>query len=173
MSADAALRPLAALTLLGLLACAGGPAPTSRATLPNRSVAAAPTGTVVTAAGGPTAHRRPGLAGSSQPPTRLSAGDIAALISGNTAAGTADDGQAYYAYFANDGAVEFREGAVVDTGRWRVLGDGRLCSRMASIGAGTEECYFLYRDGTTIDFDRPDGNRIGTFTVEAGNPQRR
>jgi hypothetical protein len=102
---------------------------------------------------------------------RLTAAEVRVLIAGNTAAGIAANGQPYYAYFRPDGAVEFRQADLSDSGSWRVMPDGRICSTLTRINAGAEQCYSLYRNGTNVDYHRPDGNRVGTFTVEAGDPQ--
>lgn len=114
-----------------------------------------------------------GISGSSvpMPRTRLTAIEVQTLMTGNTAAGIAANGQPYYAFFRRNGGVEFRQATIVDSGSWRVLPDGRICSTLTNINSGTEQCYALYRNGTNVDYDRPDGNRMGTFTVEAGNPQ--
>jgi hypothetical protein len=177
---------LAIAALLALGACA------SNESLPQGSQPAVPTAVLtpqpqvvvpqyVTAGGvvtAPVASSPPpvvvanGLSGSSVGPTgRLTAAEVRTLIAGNTAAGVATNGQPYFAFFRRSGGVEFRQANLVDSGSWRVLPDGRICSTLTRINSGTEECYSLYRNGTNVDFHRPDGNRIGTFTVEAGDPQ--
>ena len=40
---------------------------------------------------------------------------------------------------------------------------------LTRINSGAEDCYSLYRDGANYRFERPDGNKVGTFTVVAGN----
>jgi hypothetical protein len=114
-----------------------------------------------------------GISGSSDamPRMRLSAAEVGTLIPGNTAAGIAANGQPYYAFFRRTGGVEFRQATIVDSGFWRILPDGRICSTLTRTNNGAEECYSLYRNGTNVDYHRPDGNPLGTFTVEAGNPQ--
>jgi hypothetical protein len=104
-------------------------------------------------------------------PARLSTNEIATLIAGNTATGIARNGQPYYLYFARDGRVRFREGDFSDSGTWRVTSDGMLCTSMAKTNVGAEQCYALYREGTNVSFARPDGAKIGSFTVLAGDPQ--
>jgi hypothetical protein len=61
-----------------------------------------------------------------------------------------------------------RRGGVVETGTWRVMPDGEICSVRTS--APTEQCYRLWREGNLIRFDRPDGTPIGSVTVLPGNP---
>jgi hypothetical protein len=102
---------------------------------------------------------------------RLTANEILALLADNTAAGVATQGQPYFAWFVHDGRLKYRQGEYRDGGSWRVVSDGQLCSTLTRINVGIEQCYALYREGTNIRFDRPDGNKIGTFTVEPGNPQ--
>lgn len=115
------------------------------------------------------------LAGSSVPvvpgaPMRLSADEIAAAFTNNTAQGVAADGQPYAAYFTADGQERFRAGAFTDVGTWRVLPDGRFCSALTRLGGGGEECYIMYRSGNAITFQRPDGVTVGSVTVVAGDP---
>jgi hypothetical protein len=102
-------------------------------------------------------------------PTRLSANEALAVLSDNTATGTTTNGQVYYAYFKRDGELQFAQPSYRDRGAWRVSADGSLCSRLSRTNSGVEQCYVLYRDGNNIRFDRPDGARVGTFTVEPGN----
>jgi len=178
---------LAIAALLALGACASNDA------LPRNSQAAVPTAVVtapppvippqyVTAGGIVTAPVASpptavvvanGVSGSSvgTPGSRLTAAEVRALMTGNTAAGVAANGQPYFAFFRRGGGVEFRQANLLDSGSWRILPDGRICSTLTRINSGAEECYSLYRNGTNVDFHRPDGNRIGTFTVEAGDPQ--
>ena len=104
-------------------------------------------------------------------PARLSNGEVAALLAGNTASGVASNGQTYYLYFMQDGRVRFREGDFNDAGSWRVSGDGLLCTSMTKTNVGVQQCYSLYRDGTNVAFTRPDGAKVGSFTVLAGDPQ--
>lgn len=104
-------------------------------------------------------------------PMRLSATDIAATLSNNTAQGVSSNGRAYAAYFSPDGRERFREGAFTDVGSWRVLPDGQFCSTLVQVSANAEQCYVMYRSGNTITYQRPDGVTIGTVTVVPGNPQ--
>jgi hypothetical protein len=104
-------------------------------------------------------------------PPRLGNGEIATLLAGNTATGVASNGQPYYLYFMQDGRVRFREGDFSDSGSWRVTGDGMLCTSMTKTNVGVEQCYTLYRDGTNVAFTRPDGAKVGSFTVLAGDPR--
>jgi len=104
-------------------------------------------------------------------PARLSNGEIASLLAGNTASGVAGNGQPYYLYFMRDGRVRFREVDFNDSGSWRVTPDGLLCTSMTKTNVGVEQCYSLYRDGTNVSFARPDGAKVGSFTVLAGDPQ--
>jgi hypothetical protein len=104
-------------------------------------------------------------------PARLTNNEIATLIAGNTATGVASNGQPYYLYFSRDGRVRFREGDFSDSGSWRVTNDGMLCTSMAKTNVGVEQCYALYREGNNVSFTRPDGAKVGTFSVLAGDPQ--
>jgi hypothetical protein len=104
-------------------------------------------------------------------PARLSNNEIATLLAGNTAAGIASNGQPYYLYFSRDGRIRFREADFTDAGSWRVSNDGMLCTSMTKTNVGAEQCYALYREGTNVSFNRPDGAKVGSFTVLAGDPQ--
>jgi hypothetical protein len=104
-------------------------------------------------------------------PARLSNAEVSMLLAGNTANGIASNGQPYYLYFMQDGRVRFREGDFNDSGSWRVSPDGMLCTSMTKTNVGVQQCYQLYRDGTNVSFTRPDGARVGGFTVLAGDPQ--
>jgi hypothetical protein len=104
-------------------------------------------------------------------PPRLSNGEVSMLLAGNTASGIASNGQPYYLYFLQDGRVRFREGNFSDSGTWRVSADGMLCTSMTKTNVGVEQCYALYRDGTNVSFSRPDGAKVGSFTVLAGDPR--
>jgi hypothetical protein len=178
--------PLAVVALLALGGCAENEAlpQASQPAVPSAVVATqpqtapqyvTPSGAIITpAAPQPTTVVvANGVSGSSvaMPGTRLTAAEVRILIAGNTAAGIAANGQPYYAYFRPDSAVAFRQADLADSGSWRVLPDGRICSTLTRINAGAEQCYSLYRNGTNVDYHRPDGNRVGTFTVEAGDPQ--
>jgi hypothetical protein len=102
-------------------------------------------------------------------PPRLNSNEILTLLAGNTASGTAGNGQPYYLRFERDGRIRFREADFGDSGAWRVTNDDRLCSSMTRTNVGVEQCYSLYRDGSNVAFER-DGTRIGSFTVLSGNP---
>ena len=104
-------------------------------------------------------------------PARLSSNEVAALVADNTVTGVAANGRPYYVYFARDGRLKYRQDDYRDGGGWRVTTDGRLCSALARINVGVEECYTIYRNGANFRYDRPDGNQIGTFAVLPGNPQ--
>ena len=111
----------------------------------------------------------PGIAPAT--PVRLSANDIAATFSNNTAEGVSSNGLAYAAFFSSDGHERFREGTFTDVGTWRVLPDGRFCSTLVRVSGNVEECYVMYRSGNTITYHRPEGVPIGTVRVVPGNPQ--
>jgi hypothetical protein len=113
----------------------------------------------------------PVYSGATIAPPRLNSQETLALLSGNTVAGVAGNGQPYHAFYRRDGVLVFREGDYRDRGGWHVAADGSVCSSLTKINVGVEQCYALYRNGTNVDFNRPDGTRVGTFTVEAGNPQ--
>jgi hypothetical protein len=176
------IRSLALLPGLAALAACGGekPAQTAIVTPPPVVVQPPPAaviapGTVLTPAPGIVVPPTSGIAGTtsvpSAAPARLGTDQIAALLAGNTATGIASDGRPYVAYFLPDGQVRFRVGTVADSGTWRATPDGRLCSSLVRIDGGAEQCYSLYRVGSSYRFDRPDGNQVGSFQVVAGNPQ--
>jgi hypothetical protein len=115
------------------------------------------------------------LAGSSMPvvpgtPVRMTASEIAATFSNNTAEGVTADGLNYAAYFAPTGQERFRQGAFADIGSWRVLPDGRLCTALVRLSGNVEQCYLMYRNGNTVTFQRPDGVTVGSVTVVPGDP---
>jgi hypothetical protein len=126
----------------------------------------APPGTVVASSGSTTAP----IANPSAP-MRMSATDIAATLSNNTATGMTTNGNPYAIYFAGNGQERFREGAFNDAGTWRVLPDGRLCSALVRLNSNNEECYIMYRTGNTVSFQAPDGVSVGSIAVTPGNPQ--
>ncbi len=102
---------------------------------------------------------------------RLTASEALALLADNTAIGLTDAGVPYMVYFSNDGAAHFREDTLADTGTWRVLPDGQVCSELPSISHGAETCFALARYGDVILYQRPDGLALGSIRVVAGNPQ--
>ncbi|HUH83061.1 MAG TPA: hypothetical protein VLX85_00535 [Stellaceae bacterium] len=162
---------LAILPLLALLAaCDAAPYHEGHA------VSAAPPPDLSGALGAPVVVAQGGapVSGSTIPvtplPVRLSAPELASTFSNNTAEGVSSTGAPYAAYFAGDGAEHFRAGSFEDSGRWRVLADGRLCTTLPSLGDGAESCYVMYRNGTTLTFAAPDGTALGTVTVVAGDP---
>lgn len=174
-------RVLALLPGLAALAACGSETPPQTAVVAPPPVIVQPPpsvivpGTVLTPAPGVAVPPTSGIAGTTATPAatpaRLGTDEIAKLLAGNTATGIASDGRAYAAYFLPDGRVLFRTGATADSGTWRATSDGRLCSSLARIDRGAEQCYSLYRAGSGYRFDRPDGNQIGAFQVVAGNPQ--
>jgi hypothetical protein len=169
MPAASKLLPL--LPALALLA-ACEPAPYH----PGHAVSAAPPPNLTGALGTPLAPAATmPLAGSSVPvvpgaPLRLSAPEIAAAFTNNTAQGVSTNGSPYAAYFAADGQERFRSGDFSDVGTWRVLPDGRFCSTLTNLGSGAEQCYIMYRSGDTITFQRPDGITVGSVNIVAGDP---
>lgn len=143
-------------------------------------IAAAPAATINGAmiAPSPPAPPMPVYSGSSLPLApaqgaglRLSASETLALLANNTAVGLTDSGVPYMVYFDNSGAAHFREDTLADTGTWRVLPDGEMCSQLPSISHGAETCYALARYGDVILYQRPDGVALGSIRVVAGNPQ--
>jgi hypothetical protein len=104
-------------------------------------------------------------------PYRMSAADVLASLTNNTASGIGTTGTAYYVYFLPDGRQRFRQGYFTDVGSWRVLPDGSFCTRLTQINAGAEQCYTLYRNGSGISFQYLNGAPAGSFTVLAGDPQ--
>jgi hypothetical protein len=104
-------------------------------------------------------------------PMRMSANEIVGAMANNTASGAAANGAPYYAYFSANGEERFREGNFNDTGAWRVLADGRLCTQLPRVNNNAEQCYVLYRSGSLVTFQYLDGSQAGNFTLLAGNPQ--
>lgn len=160
--------PTAAL----VAACGSSPGPVAVTSPPPPPV----TGAVVA----PPDASAPGLSGSSVPPSDqatgngavpLSASDALALLANNTALGITDAGLPYEAYFSNNGAVHLREPTLNDTGTWRVLPNGEVCSRLSQINSGAENCYTLSRYGDVILFSPRNGPAIGSIRVVAGNPR--
>ncbi len=111
----------------------------------------------------------PGAMASTGP--RLSASEAFALLANNTVVGLTDAGTTYMVYFGNNGAVHFRENTIADTGSWRVLPNGEVCSELPSLSRGAETCFVLARYDDVILYQRPDGLALGSIRVIAGNPQ--
>jgi len=105
-------------------------------------------------------------------PTRMSANEITAALSNNTAEGVTTEGLPYEIYFSGDGQERFRQANFADNGTWRVLPDGRLCTSLARVSDGTQQCYVVYKKDRTITFDSPEGVTVGNVTVVPGNPKR-
>jgi hypothetical protein len=133
------------------------------------------------ALGAPIAPEAPPLAGSTVPPSgpivapnapmRMSAADITSAFINNTAEGVTTNGTPYAIYFTADGRQHFQQGSFRDTGTWQVLPDGRFCSSLSQVGNGSQQCYYMYRKGSTIAFQRPDGVTVGNVNVVAGDPE--
>jgi hypothetical protein len=104
-------------------------------------------------------------------PARLTGAEIRALLADNTVSGQATNGQLYFAWFGHDGRLKYRQDDFRDGGGWRIASDSQFCSTLTRINVGVEDCYSLYREGAAFRFDRPDGQKIGSFTVLPGNPQ--
>lgn len=132
------------------------------------------------ALGAPIAPETP-LAGSTTPPAgpiampnapmRMSATDITSAFINNTAEGVTTNGVPYAAYFTADGRQRFKQGNFRDAGTWHVLPDGRFCSSLTQVSNGNQECYYMYRSGSAISFQRPDGVTVGNVTMVAGDPE--
>ncbi|HJT07521.1 MAG TPA: hypothetical protein VJ747_11370 [Stellaceae bacterium] len=105
-------------------------------------------------------------------PTRMSANEITAALSNNTAEGVTTEGLPYEIYFSGDGQERFRQANFADNGTWRVLPDGRLCTSLTRVNDDTQQCYVMYKKGQTITFDSPEGVTVGNVTVVPGNPKR-
>jgi hypothetical protein len=101
---------------------------------------------------------------------RLSAPEIQSLLANNTAVGVGATGVPYDVYFAGNGVAHFREPGLADTGSWRVLPDGNLCSTLPHVAQGVEHCYTVARYGNVILYQRPDGVAEGSIRVVTGNP---
>jgi hypothetical protein len=178
------LLPIA--TLAALAACTGTvPSGSTALTTSQPVVTSVPaTTTTTTTTNGPTttSYISPFAGSSSQTsstttttvvssPARLNAAEISALLSDNTASGTASNGQNYAMLFRHDSQLKFREGQFRDRGGWRVASDGLLCATLKVVDVGMENCYTLSRNGTNIDLGGRDGAKVGSFTVLPGDPQ--
>jgi hypothetical protein len=105
-------------------------------------------------------------------PTRMSANEITAALSNNTAEGVTTEGLPYTIYFSGDGHERFRQAGFGDNGTWRVMPDGRLCSSLARVSDGTQQCYIMYKNGETLTFESPEGVTVGNVTMVPGNPRQ-
>jgi hypothetical protein len=105
-------------------------------------------------------------------PTRMSANEITAALSNNTADGVTTEGLPYTIYFSGDGQERFRQASFADNGTWRVMPDGRLCSSLARVSDGTQQCYIMYKKGETLTFESPEGITVGNVTMLPGNPKQ-
>jgi hypothetical protein len=166
-----ALPALGALGGCGIFGFGSSPPPVPPATPPapalNGALGAPAPGTPVQAFSGSSVA--PSVAPSA--PMPLSAADALALLANNTAIGLTNAGVPYLVYFSNDGAARFREETLADSGTWRVLPDGELCSKLPNISNGAETCYRLARYGDVLIYERPNGPALGSIRVVAGNPQ--
>ncbi len=151
-----------ALSLVALIsagaalgACTTSNEPMAAATVPGVAVATAPSAMSVAGAG---------------TPARLNSLEVQEVMAGNTASGTTRSGRPYYAKFARDGSLAYREGTndFSAVGSWHVTQDGMLCSRFPSVNAGAESCYALYRNPDGYSYQRADGHPVGTFKVVPG-----
>ena len=105
-------------------------------------------------------------------PTRMSANEITAALSNNTAHGVTTEGLPYMIYFSGDGHERFRQASFNDTGTWRVLPDGRLCSSLTRVSDDTQQCYIMYKSNQTLTFQSPEGVTVGNVTMVPGNPKQ-
>jgi hypothetical protein len=174
-----ALKPVATIVpVLALLAaCAPAPYRSGDTYQPSSTASPPPPPDLTGALGAPAASPpAPPLSGGSVAvlpgtPVRMSAPEIVATFTNNTAQGYAANGLPYAAYFDASGQERFHEGTFSDNGTWRVLPDGRLCSALTQINGNTEQCSVMHRRGPTVTFQRPDGVTLGSVTVVAGNLQ--
>lgn len=85
---------------------------------------------------------------------RLTAAQIAELLTGNTAVGEFR-GKAFRQYFRNDGSTSFRrEGqGRADIGKWRTTDDDEYCAWWAT---GGWSCYWMSRNGDTVTWHYED-----------------
>jgi hypothetical protein len=161
-------RIVGMLPMLALVAACSMNPPENTAIVPPPSPAVTPTAPLA----GTTVPPPPATTAST--PVRLSSAQIMTMLANNTAIGVSQSGQPYAVYFTSDGRAHFRggpDGDVTDSGTWRVLPDGQLCSRLPRVSNGTEECYVLSHTGNVTLFHRPDGVAIGSFRVLPGNPE--
>lgn len=178
------LLPIA--TLAALASCTGTVPSGSTALTTSQpvvtSVPATTTTTVVTSGPTTTSYSSPFPGSVSQTsstttttyvssPALLNAAEVSALLTGNTASGTASNGETYAMLFRNDSQLRFREGGFRDRGGWRVSSDGRLCASLKVVDVGMENCYTLSRNGSNVDLGGRDGAKVGSFTVLPGDPQ--
>jgi hypothetical protein len=168
------MRPLSLLILapLALAACGQEPQPvvvkpqpaqTSTVLVPVPSIS--PTVTSGASTSG---------AGTSMPVVmraHLTQSQVLALLTNNTARGVDTNGRPYDAYLASGGIFRMDRQGITQTGTWRVLPDGQICSALSNSGAAAEQCYYLTPESNYVRYDRSDGTPLGTFVVVAGNPQ--
>ncbi|HYM03386.1 MAG TPA: hypothetical protein VET85_10595 [Stellaceae bacterium] len=112
----------------------------------------------------------PGVVAAPGTPMRLSAMEVTAALANNTAEGRAANGLPYAIYFSSTGEERFRQGRFRDVGVWRVLPDGRFCSRLALLSANSEQCYVMYRSGNTVAYQLSDGVTLGSVVITPGDP---
>lgn len=167
------VRPCAILLALPALVVLAGcsSAPERASPAASASTAAPP---VQTPGATVTPNMPPATSGSSTmtaAPIRMTPTDIRSTLVNNTATGLSSDGQTYFAWFGPTGQVRFVQGNFRDTGTWRILPDGSLCSQMRQIADNAEQCYSVYRNGNVMSYGRPGGSELGSFSVLPGNPQ--
>jgi hypothetical protein len=104
-------------------------------------------------------------------PVRMSANEITAALSNNSVRGVTTEGKPYTIYFAGNGHESFEQASFRDSGTWRVMPDGRLCSTLARVSDDTQQCYVMYRSGSRLTFESPEGVTVGDVTVVPGNPE--
>jgi len=75
------------------------------------------------------------------------------------------------AYFTPDGKIKFRSPDIWDTGTWRIMDDGQLCTKYTKLRNGQETCQTIYLTGPdTTEAHLPDGTILKALSV-VGNPE--
>lgn len=108
---------------------------------------------------------------------KVGAADLPAIVSDRTYRGS-DDGEPYSEYYAADGTLRGTSGGEAYAGSWEVVGE-QLCFTypetssgdgvVPSEGAGTTECYTVFKNGDALTWVTPDGQIVEATYVD-GNP---
>src|ERR1700722_7911290 len=86
----------------------------------------------------------------SEKPVTLTAAEVRTALVGMTNYGTAKDGQPFVSYIVPDGSIMIRGTGYADTGRYRILDDGRFCAQYRTIRNGAELCQPVVRVGPRL-----------------------
>lgn len=97
----------------------------------------------------------------------LGAAQIQQLVVGNTGSGPLSGSQVRYIIYVNaDGNAELRLPTGIEPGKWRILSDGKFCTKWANFHDGEEYCQRVYPEGTAYKF--LDRSMTSTLTFVPG-----